>query len=48
MTEGSSTASRAPEPRPITLRQVQTLGTHVVDAFYVRDKSGQKVTEPRC
>ena len=27
--------------------KVQTLGTHVVDAFYVRDKSGQKVTEPR-
>jgi len=27
--------------------KVQTLGTHVVDAFYVRDRRGQKVTEPR-
>jgi [protein-PII] uridylyltransferase len=27
--------------------KVQTLGTHVVDSFYVRDKSGQKITEPR-
>jgi len=27
--------------------KVQTLGTHVVDSFYVRDQSGQKVTEPR-
>jgi len=27
--------------------KVQTLGTHVVDAFYVCDRRGQKVTEPR-
>jgi [protein-PII] uridylyltransferase len=26
--------------------KVQTLGTHVVDAFYVRDRSGLKVTDP--
>ncbi len=27
--------------------KVQTLGTHVVDAFYVRDRDGKKVTDPR-
>jgi [protein-PII] uridylyltransferase len=27
--------------------KVQTLGTHVVDAFYVRDQQGHKVTDPR-
>ena len=27
--------------------KVQTLGTHVVDAFYVRDRSGEKVTNPQ-
>ena len=25
--------------------KVQTLGGHVVDAFYVRDRSGQKIVE---
>jgi [protein-PII] uridylyltransferase len=27
--------------------KVQTLGTHVVDAFYVRDRYGKKVTDPQ-
>jgi [protein-PII] uridylyltransferase len=27
--------------------KVQTLGTHVVDSFYVRDSSGEKVTDSR-
>ena len=27
--------------------KVQTLGTHVVDAFYVRDRDGRKITDPR-
>ncbi|MEY2423358.1 MAG: [protein-PII] uridylyltransferase [Acidimicrobiaceae bacterium] len=27
--------------------KVQTLGTHVVDAFYVRDRDGRKVTDSR-
>lgn len=27
--------------------KVRTLGTHVVDAFYVRDRYGEKVTDPR-
>ena len=26
--------------------KVQTLGDHVVDAFYVRDSSGSKITDP--
>ncbi|MEY2452543.1 MAG: [protein-PII] uridylyltransferase, partial [Acidimicrobiaceae bacterium] len=26
--------------------KVQTLGTHVVDAFYVRDRDGKKLTDP--
>ena len=27
--------------------KVQTLGTHVVDAFYVRGRDGRKITDPR-
>jgi len=49
MASASSTASPASSEFDLDIRsaRVQTLGHHVVDAFYVRDSTGLKVRDHR-
>jgi [protein-PII] uridylyltransferase len=41
------TSSMAELDLDIRSARVQTLGDHVVDAFYVRDSSGSKLVDPK-